>query len=113
MPLVYALTASGQETLTTDATKGNLPQDYRRLLGMVEVGGHEEVIRGRMRRFPDRLIQDWRKELEDPTLDQSRGAGGLDAITVTAAPHPGDSRRIGADRSRLAKATARGSATWL
>jgi hypothetical protein len=61
MPLVYALTELGQDTLTTDESKGNLPEDYRRLLAMVEVGGHEDVLRGRMRRFSDQLIQDWLK----------------------------------------------------
>ncbi len=49
MPLVYSLTTLGQDTLEVDAAKSNLPNDYRRLLGMIEVGGHEEVIRGRLR----------------------------------------------------------------
>ena len=61
MPLAYSLTGYGQATLETDASKGNLPQDYRRLLVMVEVGGHEEVLRGRLRQFPDQLIQEWLK----------------------------------------------------
>ncbi len=113
MPLVYTLTASGQETLTTDATKGNLPQDYRRLLGLVEVGGHEEVIRGRMRRFPDRLIQEWLKELEQLELVESHEAGELDAITFTGAPLPLLPPLTDEDRKRLAKTTVSGGATLL
>jgi len=113
MPLVYSLTALGQETLTTDASKGNLPQDYRRLLGMVEVGGHEEVIRGRMRRFPDRLIQEWLKELEDLKLVESREAGELDAITFTGARLPLLPPLTDEDRKRLAKTTVAGGATLL
>jgi CheY-like chemotaxis protein len=113
MPLVYTLTALGQDTLSTDALKGNLPQDYRRLLGMVEVGGHEEVIRGRMRRFPDRLIQEWLKELEDLKLVESREAGELDAITFTGAPLPLQPPLTDEDRRRLAKTTVSGSATLL
>ena len=113
MPLVYTLTALGQDTLTTDASKGNLPQDYRRLLGIVEVGGHEEVIRGRMRRFPDRLIQEWLKELEDLKLVESREAGELDAITFTGAPLPLQPPLTDEDRRRLAKTTVSGSATLL
>ena len=113
MPLVYSLTESGQETLTTDATKGNLPQDYRRLLGMVEVGGHEEVIRGRLRRFPDRLIQEWLKELEALNLVESREAGELDAITFTGARLPLLPPLTDDDRKRLAKTTVSGGATLL
>jgi len=113
MPLVYTLTASGQETLTTDATKGNLPQDYRRLLGLVEVGGHEEVIRGRMRRFPDQLIGEWLKELESLGLVASHEAGELDAITFTGARLPLLPPLTDEDRKRLAKTTVSGSATLL
>jgi len=113
MPLVYTLTALGQETLTTDASKGNLPQDYRRLLGLVEVGGHEEVIRGRMRRFPDRLIQEWLKELEDLKLVESHEAGELDAITFTGARLPLLPPLTDEDRKRLAKTTVSGGATLL
>jgi CheY-like chemotaxis protein len=113
MPLVYSLTALGQDTLSTDSSKGNLPQDYRRLLGMVEVGGHEEVIRGRMRRFPDRLIQEWLKELEDLKLLESHEAGELDAITFTGAPLPLLPPLTDEDRKRLAKTTVAGGATLL
>jgi two-component system phosphate regulon response regulator PhoB len=113
VPLVYTLTALGQETLSIDAHKGNLPQDYRRLLGMVEVGGHEDVIRGRMRRFPDQLIQEWLKELEQLGMVESREAGDLDAITFTGAPLPLQPPLTDDDRKRLVKATVAGNATLL
>lgn len=113
MPLVYTLTALGQDTLSIDALKGNLPQDYRRLLGMVEVGGHEDVIRGRMRRFPDQLIGEWLKELEQLKMVESREAGDLDAITFTGAPLPLQPPLTDDDRKRLVKATVAGNATLL
>ncbi len=113
MPLVYALTELGQETLTTDASKGNLPQDYRRLLGMIEVGGHEDVLRGRLRRFPDRLIQDWLKELEELKLVETHEAGELDAITFTGAALPPLPPLTDEDRQRLAKTTVIAGATLL
>jgi CheY-like chemotaxis protein len=113
MPLVYSLTALGQETLSTDASKGNLPQDYRRLLGMIEVGGHEEVIRGRLRRFPDRLIQEWLKELEDLKMVESHEANELDAITFTGQRLPLTPPLTDEDRKRLAKTTVVGGATLL
>ena len=113
MPLVYALTELGQDTLSTDASKGNLPEDYRRLLAMIEVGGHEDVIRGRMRRFSDQLIQDWLKELKDLKLVESREAGELDAITFTGAALPPQPPLTDEDRKRLAKATVVAGATLL
>jgi len=113
MPLVYALTALGQETLETDASKGNLPQDYRRLLAMIEVGGHEDVIRGRMRRFPDQLIQEWLKEVEDLKLVEPHEAGELDAITFTGALLPPQPPLTEEDRKRLAKTTVVAGATLL
>jgi CheY-like chemotaxis protein len=113
MPLVYTLTELGQDTLTTDATKGNLPQDYRRLLGLIEVGGHIDVLRGRLRRFPDQLIQDWLKELEDLKLLNAHEAGELDAITFTGAALPPQAPLTDDDRKRLAKATVVAGATLL
>ena len=88
MPLVYTLTELGQDTLTTDSVKSNLPQDYRRLLAMIEVGGHIEVLRGRLRRFPDRLIDEWLQELVQLKMIDSHEAGDLDAITFTGARLP-------------------------
>jgi len=113
MPLVYTLTGLGQETLETDATRQNLPNDYRRLLAMVEVGGHEEVIRGRMRRFPDRLIMEWLKELEELKMLESHEAGELDAITFSGQRLPLQPPLTDEDRKRLVKTTVAGGATLL
>jgi two-component system phosphate regulon response regulator PhoB len=119
MALVYTLTAEGHDALTSEVGEGdfplevNFPQDYRRLLAMIEVGGHEEVIRGRLRRFPDRLIGEWLKELEDLNMVESREAGELDAITFTGARLPALPPLTDEDRKRLAKTTVIGSATLL
>jgi two-component system phosphate regulon response regulator PhoB len=113
MPLVYSLTAAGQEALSGDEGEGNLPLDYRRLLTMIEVGGHVEVIRGRLRRFPDRLIDEWLKELEDLKMVESHEAGDLDEITFTGARLPLLPPLTDDDRKRLAKTTVVGGATLL
>jgi CheY-like chemotaxis protein len=113
VPLVYSLTGYGQATLETDASKGNLPKDYRRLLTMVEVGGHEDVLRGRMRQFSDQLIQEWLKELEQLKLIESHEAGDLDAITFTGATLPLQPPLTDEDRKRLIKTTVVGGATLL
>jgi CheY-like chemotaxis protein len=113
MPLVYTLTELGQDTLTTDSVKSNLPQDYRRLLAMIEVGGHIDVLRGRLRRFPDRLIDEWLQELVQLKMIDSHEAGDLDAITFTGARLPLQPPLTDDDRKRLAKATVVGGATLL
>ena len=119
-PLVYALTAAGQEALSAqDVGEGDFPlevdfpKDYRRLLAMIEVGGHIEVLRGRLRRFPDQLIDDWLKELEDLKLVESHEAGELDAITFTGARLPLLPPMNDDDRKRLVKSTVVAGATLL
>jgi CheY-like chemotaxis protein len=118
-PLIYSLTAAGQATLSSAAGEGDFPaavdfpQDYRRLLALIEVGGHIEVIRGRLRRFPDRLIDDWLKELEDLKMVESREAGELDAITFSGARLPLLPPLSDDDRKRLAKITVVAGATLL
>src|ERR1041385_5170989 len=94
-PLVYALTAAGQEALSNAEVGAgefpleiNFPTDYRRILSLIEVGGHIEVLRGRLRRFPDQLIGEWLKELEELKMIESHEAGDLDAITFTGAALP-------------------------
>jgi len=71
------------------------------------------VIRGRLRRFPDQLINDWLKELEDLKMIESREAGDLDAITFTGAALPLLPPLSDEDRKRLAKTTVVAGATLL
>jgi two-component system, OmpR family, phosphate regulon response regulator PhoB len=113
MPLVYSLTAPGQEALSGDEAEGNLPLDYRRLLAMIEVGGHIEVLRGRLRRFPDRLIDEWLKELEELKMVEAHEAGDLDEITFSGARLPLLPPLTDDDRKRLARTTVVGGATLL
>src|SRR5882672_1900456 len=119
LPLVYSLTAAGQEALSAEVAEGDFPlavsfpQDYRRILALIEVGGHIEVIRGRLRRFPDRLIDEWLKELEDLKMVESREAGDLDAITFSGASLPLLPPLSDEDRKRLAKTTVVAGSTLL
>ena len=53
--LVYYLTGGGREAMSAKEGESKLPLDYRRLLSLIELEGHVEVLRGRLRRFPDRL----------------------------------------------------------
>ena len=119
MPLVYSLTAAGQAALSAEVKDADfplevgIPADYRRLLSMVEVGGHIEVIRGRLRRFTDQMIDEWLKELEELTMVETHEAGDLDPITFSGAPLPLQPTLSEEDRKRLAKTTVIGGATLL
>ena len=119
-PLVYTLTAAGQESLSAAEIgdgdfplEVDFPSDYRRLLALIEVGGHIEVLRGRLRRFPDQLIDDWLKELEELGMVESHEAGDLDAITFTGAPLPLLPPMSDEDRKRLVKTTVIAGATMM
>lgn len=59
----YRRTAAGEEALRSVDTA--IPVDYRRLLCHVEGDTHINVIRGRLRRYRDALIDAWLAELEE------------------------------------------------
>lgn len=57
----YRLTGTGK------AVRDDLsvPADYRRILALVVTDTHFDVIRGALRRYPDKLIGEWVEELEE------------------------------------------------
>ena len=59
----YRRTAAGDEALRSVDTA--IPVDYRRILCVVEGDTHTNVIRGRLRRYRDSLIDAWLVELEE------------------------------------------------
>src|SRR3954469_16776536 len=113
MALVYYLTGEGRDAMSKKDGESKLPLDYRRLLGLIELEGHVEVIRGRLRRFPDRLIDEWLKELEDLKMVATRPAGKLDDFTFTGRPVPLQPMLPDEDKQRLAKSTVIAGATLL
>jgi CheY-like chemotaxis protein len=114
MALVYHLTAAGKDAVSgKDAEATLLPLDYRRLLGLIEIDGHVDVIRGRLRRFPDRLIEEWLKELEYLKLVESGPAGKLQDFTFSGQRVPMMPPLADEDSKRLARATVIAGATLL
>jgi two-component system, OmpR family, phosphate regulon response regulator PhoB len=111
MAFVYHLTDKGKNALAD--RQGNFPLDYRRLLGLIEVEGHIDVIRGRLRRFPDRFIDEWLKELEDLKMVESRPAEELDDFTFTGQRVPALPALADEDSKRLAKDAVIAGATLL
>ena len=112
--LVYSLTEAGKEAVSgkdSDATL--LPLEFRRLLGLIDLEGHVEVLRGRLRRFPDRLIEEWLRELAELKLIAPGDDHAREDVTFSGLPVPLLPPIPDEDRMRLAKTTVIAGATLL
>jgi CheY-like chemotaxis protein len=113
MALVYYLTPAGKDSLWAKGGAGVLPLEYRRMLAMIEFEGHIDVIRGRLRRFPDRLIEEWLRELEELKMIEAGLPGKQEDITFTGLPVPLLPPLPDEDSKRLAKTAVVAGATLL
>jgi CheY-like chemotaxis protein len=113
MALVYYLTPAGKDSLWAKGGAGVLPLEYRRMLAMIEFEGHIDVIRGRLRRFPDRLIEEWLRELEELKMIEAGLPGKTEDITFTGLPVPLLPPLADEDSKRLAKTAVIAGATLL
>jgi two-component system phosphate regulon response regulator PhoB len=113
MSVVYQLTAEGKQAIAAKEGESELPLEYRRLLGLIDVGGHVDVIRGRLRRFPDRLIEEWLKELVELKMIDGGSEDELEDFTFTGQRVPLLPPLADEDSKRLAKATVIAGATLL
>lgn len=86
MSLIYSLTAAGAAAVAAKDSDTDFPLEYRRILGLIGTGTHVDVLRGRLRRFPDGLIDDWLKELQDLKMIDAQPAGELEDFTFTGRP---------------------------
>jgi CheY-like chemotaxis protein len=78
------------------------------------VEGHIDVIRGRLRRFPDRLIEEWLKELEELKMVEAGQTGVKPAdITFNGSRVPQLPPLADEDKLRLARTTVIAGATLL
>jgi CheY-like chemotaxis protein len=111
----YRLTEIGRAVSTGDDL--SVPADYRRILGLVKVDTHFDVIRGALRRYSDKLIQEWVAELEEiGYLETVPGEIDLDldfTKMFAQAPLSGeDAKRIAAEAKTAESALARAGA-WI
>jgi hypothetical protein len=64
------MSAAGRTYRLTEAGKAvrddlSVPADYRRILAVLATDTHFDVIRGALRRYPDKLIGEWVEEIEE------------------------------------------------
>jgi len=111
MSLIYNLTSEASAALSSATT--DVPLEYRRLLGLIGCGGHIDVLRGRLRRFTDQMIDDWLKELQDMKLIEAKAAGNLEDFTFTGRRAPRLPELLDEDKRRLAKSAVIAGATLL
>jgi len=114
MAQVYYLTAAGKDAASgADAEATLLPLEYRRLLALIDVDGDVDVVRGRLRRFPDQLIEEWLKELVELKLIEPGPGKKLKDFTFTGERLPRLPPLADEDSKRLAKTTVIAGATLL
>jgi two-component system, OmpR family, phosphate regulon response regulator PhoB len=114
MALVYRLSAKGKAVLSDAGGTAELPLEYRRLLALLQVDGHIDVIRGRLRRFPDRLIDEWLKELVDlKMIEPARTTAKAPADITFSGNEPPHPFLADEDKKRLARTTVIAGATLL
>ena len=110
MDRTYFLTPAGRSALWAKET-GSVPIEYKRILAAVDFQGHSEVIRSRLRRFPDDLISEWLEELEQLGLIDYRAAEPPEDITFTGLRPPSLPPMLGVDTLHLAKKSVVAGAT--
>jgi CheY-like chemotaxis protein len=108
----YFLTPAGRAALWAKDT-GSVPIEYKRILAAVEFQGHSEVIRSRLRRFSDQLIDEWLGELEELGLIDWRAAEPMEDITFSGVRPPWAVPLLDVDSLHLAKSSAVAGATLL
>ena len=111
----YRLTEAGSAVSAADDL--SVPADYRRILALVKSDTHFDVIRGALRRYSDKLIEEWVAELEEIGYLEavpSEADFDLDFTKMFAAPvlSGEDAKRIAADAKTAKTALARAGA-WI
>ncbi|MBV9190254.1 MAG: response regulator [Betaproteobacteria bacterium] len=113
MTVVYSLTEPGAAAAQAADGETEVPLEYRRLLRLINAGGHIDVLRGRLRRFTDQMIDDWLRELQDQKMIESAPAGKLEDFTFTGRKAPRLPQLLDEDSRRLAKTAVIAGATLL
>lgn len=91
----FRRTAAGDEALRSVDTA--IPVDYRRILCVVEGDTHANVIRGRLRRYRDTLIDAWLAELEELGFIEATRASAAYDLDFQPLAHSADNAALAGD----------------
>jgi len=102
----FKITSTGAHARATQDTA--IPADYRRLLALIEDNTHFDVIRGRLREHPDKLLEDWLAELEEIGFieSQATGSGSEPALGDLLSATPATPSVLPQDEERLTRTVA-------
>ncbi len=102
---IYRRTAAGHMAVDTDDR--SVPSDYRRILRVIEGDTHRDVVRGCLRQYPDRLIDEWLDEIAEIGLLTSVPDTAKHDLDFTAllGPGPKAPALLAEDEARIAKDT--------
>ena len=69
----YQLTAAGRSAWESQDTA--VPEDYRRILWLMDFHGQDGVVGELLRRYPRNVLDEWLAEMEDLGLIELSAAG--------------------------------------
>lgn len=102
---IYRRTQAGSNAHTSGDTA--VPADYRRILAVLEGDTHFDVVRGCLRQYPDKLLEEWLAELEEVGLIEyvvAEDPSDLDFTVFFAARPAKGGTLLPEDTQSLAKA---------
>jgi CheY-like chemotaxis protein len=101
----YRLTEAGRAVRTGDDL--SVPADYRRILALVSADTHFDVIRGALRRYPDKLIGDWVEEIEEIGYIEAVPSEADFDLDFTKFPAPAGAPKVTGEDAKLIQAEAK------
>jgi CheY-like chemotaxis protein len=105
---MFVVTAAGRAAW--ESQDAAVPEDYRRMLWLIDVQGDTRAIRSLLREHPEHLVRDWLRELVDLRLLEARERG---ASLDTTFPLAIDDGRAPADGGAGAAATLANTGAYL
>jgi hypothetical protein len=103
---VYQLTQAGRQAWESQDTA--VPEDYRRILWLMDFHGQEGILAELLRRYPKNVLDEWLVEMEDlgliePALGGAQSFSSREADRTQAMDHASvrrESRDAGVARAR-------------
>jgi CheY-like chemotaxis protein len=92
----YRLTAAGRSAWEGEDVA--VPEDYRRILWLVDFHGQDGVVSELLRRYPRNVLEEWLTEMEDLGLIEPTVAGEESESTFSAREAD---RTLGLDQARM------------
>jgi CheY-like chemotaxis protein len=102
---MYRLTAAGRQAWESQDIA--VPEDYRRILWLMDFHGQDGVAGELLRRYPRNVLDEWLTEMEDLGLIEPSTGGEDDASAFST--HEAD-RTVGLDQARMRRDGASASA---